>query len=376
MSRERSRILPYYEQVANVLRAQITGADDSGPLALESERRLCDLHGVSRITIRKALDLLEAEGLIERAQGSRTRAVPQAVQRYKRLRQVRVIHIVTTWLPLARIPMSYYGQIYQGILSAVEQAGYVATATEWQGKRGSHHLSPSVRPPAADTTLGVILIGISDEPVIQMFAEAGYPVVCADYWPTNPKADAVVVDCFSEGQQAVEYLLRQGHKNLCFVGNIQSDGRREADAELFLAGVQRAMMQANLPPISPERVHFCQSVPEQIERYVNSFLSLQPRPTAGLIFQVSALEVLVAALKDKGIRCPDDLSLVSRSWPGYQTVATCLRSDALAIGELAVECILSRVNGRRSKPVRLSVPSHLERGRTVRYLDEVGNGQA
>jgi GntR family transcriptional regulator len=61
-----------YEQAADKLRQKIRKGTFSTGARLPSERELCELLGVSRITVRLALDLLEDERLITRRHGSGT----------------------------------------------------------------------------------------------------------------------------------------------------------------------------------------------------------------------------------------------------------------------------------------------------------------
>ena len=67
------RSRPLYRQVADRLREAILGGETGPGDPLPSEQRLEQRFGVSRITIRKALDELAGEGLIERQQGRPTR---------------------------------------------------------------------------------------------------------------------------------------------------------------------------------------------------------------------------------------------------------------------------------------------------------------
>jgi DNA-binding transcriptional regulator YhcF (GntR family) len=87
------KAVPYYEQVANVLRTNIVGGDDRKPVRLPPERDLCDIHRVSRITVRRALELLEREGLVQRTRGRGTLTIPDAIRQWKHLRQSRGIPI-------------------------------------------------------------------------------------------------------------------------------------------------------------------------------------------------------------------------------------------------------------------------------------------
>lgn len=62
--------LPLYLQLAKHLRNQITSGKLAEYDALPGERELADRFGVSRVTVRKALSSLTAEGLLNKRQGS------------------------------------------------------------------------------------------------------------------------------------------------------------------------------------------------------------------------------------------------------------------------------------------------------------------
>ena len=63
---------PLYIQIANDLRERIVEGDIESGEALPPERELCDLVGASRVTVRKAIEQLIDEGLLQRKQGSGT----------------------------------------------------------------------------------------------------------------------------------------------------------------------------------------------------------------------------------------------------------------------------------------------------------------
>ena len=62
--------LPYYEQLAELLRREITDKQAQGEsFQLPSENELAEKHGLSRATVRHALDELEHDGWIYRQKG-------------------------------------------------------------------------------------------------------------------------------------------------------------------------------------------------------------------------------------------------------------------------------------------------------------------
>ena len=72
---------PYYDQLAEILRRQIGEKQVEGePFQLPSENELAEQHGLSRATVRHALDKLEGEGWIYRQKGVGSFAVVRRVE--------------------------------------------------------------------------------------------------------------------------------------------------------------------------------------------------------------------------------------------------------------------------------------------------------
>lgn len=61
--------LPLYHQLEQALRARLTSSEFEPGDLLPSEERICELYGVSRITVRRALDALIAQGMIIKKRG-------------------------------------------------------------------------------------------------------------------------------------------------------------------------------------------------------------------------------------------------------------------------------------------------------------------
>jgi GntR family transcriptional regulator len=64
-----SSSLPIYHQIYTVLRQQIKDGNFGPDGLLPAEKSLCETYGVSRVSVRKALELLESEGLVIRRRG-------------------------------------------------------------------------------------------------------------------------------------------------------------------------------------------------------------------------------------------------------------------------------------------------------------------
>jgi GntR family transcriptional regulator len=91
-SLELNRKLPLWYQVSQSLRASILGRAAGDPLRLPTEERLAEHYGVSVLTMRQALKVLEGEGLISRHRRRGTFIEPDA----RRSRPVRLLGSVDT----------------------------------------------------------------------------------------------------------------------------------------------------------------------------------------------------------------------------------------------------------------------------------------
>src|SRR5690349_12723487 len=118
------RSVPQYQQVANLLRAQIIGITADRPVRLAAQRQLCQIHQVSRETIRNALRVLEADGLIARKPGQITVTDPGGIRAWRRLHQARMIAVVTVGDNISDVTGSFYGNVLQAIMANAQAAGY------------------------------------------------------------------------------------------------------------------------------------------------------------------------------------------------------------------------------------------------------------
>lgn len=82
MTVSKDKPLAFYLQVANKIKKDIlTGAFKSGK-SIGSQQELCDQFGVSRITIRKAIEILEKENLVTTIHGKGTFVKPDKVEQH------------------------------------------------------------------------------------------------------------------------------------------------------------------------------------------------------------------------------------------------------------------------------------------------------
>ena len=79
-----SDFVPRYYQVYTVLAQRVREGEWPADTSMPTEQDFAASFGVSRVTIRKALNMLQEEGLVLRQQGRGTFALPQPAKRQSR----------------------------------------------------------------------------------------------------------------------------------------------------------------------------------------------------------------------------------------------------------------------------------------------------
>jgi DNA-binding LacI/PurR family transcriptional regulator len=103
-----------------------------------------------------------------------------------------------------------------------------------------------------------------------------------------------------------------------------------------------------------------------LEGAARQLLSLRSRPSAVLCFDLQLMEALFGAAAKEGIRCPEDISVITRSWssiPGR--TPTMFMSDPVLMGNHAARLLAERRSGKRRHAVKLALPSRLVMGTTT-----------
>ncbi len=76
ISRDKTSSMPHYMLIAKNIRTYISENNVDAGDALPSERELCQMTGASRVTIRKALNILAEEKIVQRKHGAGTFVLP------------------------------------------------------------------------------------------------------------------------------------------------------------------------------------------------------------------------------------------------------------------------------------------------------------
>lgn len=362
---------PIYERLAETLGRRIVSRQWEPGTQLPKEHDLAVEYKVSRTTVRSALTALSAQGLIRRVRGKGT-FVAKGESRgrwFSTASTILLVQIAQSRTPYLA-PKSYYGRIHSGIRHMARKLG-LAIKMEWIDGYVQVPLAAYV-PPSPREVAGVIVCGALDEQYIGMFGSEGVPVLTVDLWSHDVRVDSVIVDVESEAYLAVDHLAAKRHRSLGFI----AVGRKRRGSELaecdpdvwrLLDNLRRLTYRRGVQMRSP---WICTALPSQMQPYqaVRNILDLPDAPTAFLCFDDDAAAPTLKAVKDAGLRCPEDISIMSRSPnTGGRNPFTALMADAEGLGELAVKLLVERMQGLRQQTVKVAVPSRLVLGKTTGF---------
>jgi len=279
-----------YQVLHDDLRRQIVERKLTPGMALPSENQLADDYGVSRPTVRKALEVLEqADYIIRRAGvGSFVCDLEQETEK-KRQRQFNF----GTDL-IAGDAGFYNGIIISGIKRGCEASGSRLSL-----------ISKNDLITSGITINGLVLGTVmpDDFAYYSELAEAGIPIAMINRFPRQPELAYFSVDYAAEAEKAVEYLLMLGHRDIAVVGagednNVATSPRTK--------GWEQAFIRRGLAP--PHHLRFPFTEIRGGQDNLAAFLQ-QNRVTAIFVTLGALISPVAQVLFRLGLQVPKDISV-------------------------------------------------------------------
>lgn len=156
------------------------------------------------------------------------------------------------------------------------------------------------------------------------------------------KVSSVALDDQGGARLATEHLLELGHHRIGLVNGLP----RSFTAARRAAGYEAAMADADVPVPTGYQTRLGYR-PENGREALGQLLDLPKPPTAVVVANVNAAVGLLTEARGRGIRVPDDLSVVSvhDSWTAENTwpPLTAVKMQFYAMGRAAVRRLIDRL---------------------------------
>lgn len=335
-----------YKEIAAQLRQQILDGKYPPGSFLPTEQQLCSVHGVSRQTIRTALQFLADEGLIQRRQGSGSRVLellelPHAPQ--------RTIAIITT---------NITDYIFPGVLreaEAVLSANNCATllyATSNQVSQERRILLDLLAHKGID---GILVEGTKTalpNPNLDLYRKLqarNIPLVFFHGGYRDLEGSVSILDDnYNGGRQLVEYLLRRGHTRIA--GLFKND---DLQGHQRYAGFIDAQRDLNIP-MDDQKIFWYSTENKDIMNAQSPLWDGQIAPilrgcTAVVCYNDQIANPLVEYLTSHNIDIPKQMAVVSFDNSFYSSLSSCritsLSHGERNVGRIAAETLMRLFEG-------------------------------
>ena len=206
------------------------------------------------------------------------------------------------------------------------------------------------------------------DPLVQELVYSDLPVVTLDHAFYNRAA--VLSDNMNGIETLVRYVYGKGHRRIAYI-----HGNQTAVTENRLRGFYRACEALGISVLN-EYVEACEyHEPVSCHQAMKKILSLPERPTCVLFPDDYAWLGGMSAIREAGLRVPDDISVV-----GYDGLhlaqalnppLTTWQQNTEELGRLAASMLIERIeHPRTAAPEHVIVSGRLFEGGTVRELAE------
>lgn len=358
---DRTSPIPLYHQLEAALLKLIADAQ-LGPGALfPSEPRLAADFGVTRPTVRQALDRLVRVGVLRRERGRGTfvakppeRSTPQPAEA-----TIKVI--------LPSLGDLIHLRVLTGIVDEAHRQRVQVVLTHSDNSHDAQERELA----SAVSLAGVMIWPVSEagpDRALAGLQAAGVPVVFIDRY-LDADSHHVVVDDEDGAHQATAHLLDLGHRRIAFV---HGEAASLSSVQLRLRGYRRALRERG---VEADRRLVCalRSVtvppdPRAVRRAVDRLLTLPQPATAALGVNDVIAIALLKELEGRGVGVPRNFSLVgfdALEQPGDGRTLTSVRRATGELGREGTRILVGLIRSGASERHTVVLPASLIVGDTT-----------
>ena len=175
-----------------------------------------------------------------------------------------------------------------------------------------------------------------------------YPIVFVDRIVEGLEIDTVLLDNESASRMAVEHLVREGHRN---IGIVTPSLERNITPRIErVSGYKKALTQLSLPI----QESFVKSVEiEEIRSRLQEMFSLPEKPTAIIAGNDLSLLEILKFVKEKGMKIPEDLSIIGFDEVPFATIfepsLSTILQPSFQMGRKAAEILLTKIQTKENE---------------------------
>jgi len=339
--------------VKDILR-RIESGDLSAGQMIGTEVGMARQYGISRVSIRRAFDELEAQRIIQRRPG-------KGVFVGRSSATTRTVQVIVSSLPDLMSSQIVRGAQRFGLNHGIHTYAFDAESSLKRDLEAMENL-------ASQPFDGAIIVSLHHPRFMERLWQLklkGYPFVVVDQHPEYMDVSSVAPNFYKTAYLAGKELIRRGHSRIGFVGplpvtHVHIEGLRDALNDAGLPFDRRLVARLEITSLLDDNS-------SRIEQSIRELLSGTDLPSALYFCRNSDAAIGYKVIQELGLRIPQDISVVAREY--YSSVCenlvpklTSLDPGFQQVGEIAMQLLIQRLNHPDSPPERIDVdPVWVER---------------
>ncbi|MCA2967897.1 MAG: GntR family transcriptional regulator [Acidobacteriaceae bacterium] len=332
------------KQLTEIIRSKIQAGFYPPGVLLPSERTMAEALGASRPTLRKAMEPLVKEGILEQQPG-RGMLVPEESAR-------------VPWRMIALLLPDFTNRFFAEVAEAIEyaafQRGYqiILCNSRHQPHLIEHHLKQL----AARKVDGVILAHQPNQEIpksLELLRQARIPAVLLFSSSRNADWDSVVLEDQAGVEQALRYLVSLGHRQIAYCPPLDEQSAHPRDDHY------REFLRRSLPGKKPCAFHVVGRSDEQVTAALRALLADPDAPTACFAGNDHVAVRILKCLAALKVKVPAEFSVVGfdnlRLVEHLPVPLTTVDQPKQEMGRRAAELLFERLELGPDTPARREV---------------------
>ncbi|MFR4519112.1 MAG: LacI family DNA-binding transcriptional regulator [Fusobacterium sp.] len=222
---------------------------------------------------------------------------------------------------------------------------------------------------------GIITIGHFSVKEIDDMKKITKNIVFLDCAPHDGNYSSVIVDLKLGLKRGVDYLISCGHKNICFAGpktapNIFKELELEIKRVAFLEYIKEKNISENCSLLECERS--TESAYENTKLFIEK--NIKNLPTVFLAVNESVALGILNALKEKNIKVPEEISVLSYNNTIFSAFITpplsSISIDSEYMAQTAVELTVKQAKTKLFRPVQILTFPYITEKQSIKKVNK------
>ncbi len=293
------------EKVSRQIHADIRAGNFKPGDKLPSERMLEKSYNVSRITINRAMAMLNGQGVLERRRGIGSFVAKE----FGRYQDDSITNSLVKFLsPGAKIKGEVYVTAGQESMCKILKEYEKDLIVKFYYSEDDY--IAELKELESNGIFGAVIWHLPSregDRILETLQKKSVRFILLDSYCDKPETDYVITDNYDGGRRMVEYLISQGHTKIAYVTKKLEHFTSLENRQL---GFLQGLLRNGLPVTGDSLFEVDVTHDEGVQSVLDRILSLSDRPTA--IFasnDILAFDIF-DELTARGLKVPEDFSLV------------------------------------------------------------------